>query len=321
MNSALTLDSTESWPPLALDEWQPTCDTLHMWTQIVGKVRMALTPPVNHFWHVPLYVTPRGLTTSPVPFGGETFEISFDFLAHALVIEASNNDTHLIELAPRTVADFYRELMATLRLMGIHLHINTMPQEVPNPIRFEQDTVHRSYDAEHVQRFWRILLAVDCVFKEFRGRFLGKCSPVHFFWGSFDLAVTRFSGRRAPERPGADAITRESYSHECSSGGWWPGGVTASGVEVPGAAFYSYAVPEPSGFADRAVLPEAAHYDRRLGEFLLMYDDVRRSPSPRQTLLDFLQSTYEAAADPALWERSQLEEPPGWFAKGGTHAA
>jgi hypothetical protein len=310
----------EAWPDLPLESWKETYATLHMWTQIVGKVRMALTPPINHFWHVTLYVSTRGLRTSPIPYGDSTFEVVFDFIDHNLLVIASNGDIAMLPLRPRAVADFYKDFMATLRRVGIEVRINTMPQEVANPIPFEQDTTHASYDPEYAHRFWQILASTHAVFQEFRGRFLGKCSPVHFFWGSFDLAVTRFSGRRAPERPGAGYLMREAYSHECSSAGWWPGGVTMSGKVVSGPAFYSYISPEPPGFGERKVRPQTAYYDRDIGEFLLMYDDVRRAPSPREALMQFLQSTYEAGAELALWERSMLEEPPAW-PKGGMHAA
>jgi hypothetical protein len=273
-----------------------------MWTQIVGKIRLKLAPLVNHWWEVPLYVTARGLTTSPIPCDGGVFEIQFDFIEHRLLIETSSGPTQTIRLGPRSVADFYEKVMAALQAVGIVVKIWTMPVEVPDPIHFEQDRVHASYDAAYVNRFWRALVSADTIFKEFRGRFIGKSSPVHFFWGSFDLAVTRFSGRRAPERPGADAITREAYSHEVISAGFWPGG-----GEVKGPAFYAYAAPEPEGFAQQAVQPSAAFYHPQMKEFLLMYDDVRRASSPRDALLSFLQSTYEAGANLAKWDRKELE--------------
>ncbi len=304
-----------AWPPLPLEAWKDSYQTLHMWTQIVGKVRQHLTPPVNHWWHVTLYVTPRGLTTGPIPYGERAFSVDFDFRRHRLLVETSDGAERTLPLSPRSVADFYRELMATLKALEIEVRINPLPQEVPEPIRFDQDTKHASYDAEAVQRWFRALLSADAVFREFRGGFLGKCSPVHFFWGSFDLAVTRFSGRRAPERPGADVITREAYSHEVSSVGFWPGG-----GEVKGAAFYAYAAPEPPGFSERRVRPEQAFYDQNLKEFLLMYDDVRASASPREALLEFCRSTYEAAAELGAWERTELEQPAS-FQRGGQHAA
>ena len=289
-------------PELPLRDWQATYDTLHMWTQIVGKVRMALGPAINHWWGIPLYVTARGLTTSPIPLGYGSFEIRFDFIDHKLVIETSIGALRELKLEPQSVAEFYSKFLASLQELGIDVRIHAVPDEFPNPIPFEKDEVHTSYDADAVNRFWRILVWSDCVFKEFRARFTGKVSPVHFFWGSFDLAVTRFSGRVAAPRPGADAITAEAYSHEVSSAGFWPGG----GV-VEGAAFYAYAAPEPSGFAGYRARPAEAFYHPELHEFLLMYDDVRRAPSPKDSLLQFLQSTYEAAAILANWDRPNLE--------------
>jgi len=297
-------DDAACWPTLPLAEWQDTCATLHMWTQIVGKVRLKLTPLVNHWWNVPLYVTAHGLTTSRIPYGPRAFELRFDFLAHRLVLETSDGTVSAVGLKPMTVADFYRECLALLASEGIDVKIWRMPVEVPNPIPFDEDTVHAAYDAEAVERFWRVLLSVDAVFHEFRSEFIGKVSPVHFFWGSFDLAVTRFSGRRAPERPGADAITREAYSHEVSSVGFWPG--TMGG---PDAAFYSYAAPSPEGFSAARVRPEAARWDAGLGEFLLAYDEVRRNASPVRALLEFCRSTYQAAARFGQWDRGALERP------------
>jgi hypothetical protein len=302
MTSSASADEREAWPALPLEEWKDTLATLHMWTQVVGKVRLARTPVVNHWWNVPLYVSARGLTTSAVPDGGRTFEIIFDFVAHELVIEESGGRVERLALAPRTVADFHREVMAALGRLGIEARIWTTPVEIPDPIPFEQDTAHASYDADAARRFWHALLSVSKVFEEFRARFVGKCSPVHFFWGSFDLAVTRFSGRRAPEREGADPITREAYSHECISHGFWPGGGA-----VPGAAFYSYTAPEPEGLSARPVRPAGGSYSTELKEFLLMYDDVRAAPAPGAALLDFMQSTYEAGADLAGWDRDALE--------------
>ncbi len=295
-------DDPACWPALPLEEWKDTCDTLHMWTQIVGKVRLKLTPLVNHWWNVPLYVTARGLTTSRIPYSARAFDLTFDFLAHELVLETSEGIVRKLKLEPQTVAEFYRKTMAMLAGEGIDVKIWPMPVEVPDPIPFDQDTVHRSYDAEKVERFWRILLSVNAVFYEFRSEFIGKVSPIHFFWGSFDLAVSRFSGRRAPERPGADAVTREAYSHELSSVGFWPGG-----GNVKGAAFYSYAAPTPPGFKEARVRPDAAHWDDGLGEFLLMYDDVRASASPSKALLEFCRSTYQAAARFGQWDRGALE--------------
>jgi hypothetical protein len=292
-----------SWPELPpLEAWQDTCETLHMWTQIVGKVRLALSPRVNHWWEVPLYVNARGLTTSAIPYGEGSFEIQFDFIDHKLKIETSWGSSKTLALKPRTVADFYAEFMAAIRSLGIAIKIWSMPVEIADPVRFENDTQHASYDPEHAHRFWQILVSCENVFQEFRGGFIGKCSPVHFFWGSFDLCVTRFSGRRAPERPDADSITREAYSHEVISAGFWPGG-----GDIKGAAFYAYAAPEPAGFAAEKVKPAAAFYHPQMKEFLLMYDDVRSADSPPKALMEFLQTTYDAAANLAKWNRKELE--------------
>jgi hypothetical protein len=295
-------DRRECWPSLPLSSWKETYATVHMWAQIVGKVRLRLTPLVNHWWNVPLYVTARGLTTSRIPYGERAFELWFDFIRHQLVLETSEGVVKTLVLEPRSVAEFYQEFMELLQSAKIEVEMRTMPVEIPDPIAFDQDRVHASYDRASVETFWRILLSVDTVFNQFRARFIGKSSPVHFFWGSFDLAVTRFSGRRAPERSGADVITREAYSHEVSSVGFWPGGGS-----VQDAAFYSYAAPEPQGCKDEQVRPDAAFYDRQLGEFLLMYDDVRKAESPTASLLEFCQSTYEVAATLGKWDRSALE--------------
>jgi hypothetical protein len=273
-----------------------------MWTQMVGKVRLALTPLVNHWWNVPLYVSALGLTTSRIPYGQRAFEIWFDFLKHQLVLETSDGLLKTIPLAPRSVAEFYKDFLGMLRSAGIEVKIWGMPVEIANPIPFDKDREHRSYDPVAVEKFWRILLSVDAVLTEFRAGFIGKSSPVHFFWGSFDLAVTRFSGRPAPPRPGADAITREAYSHEVSSVGFWPGG-----GDVKEAAFYSYMAPEPQGFKGARVQPDAAFYSKQVNEFLLMYDDVRKSESPTASLLEFCQSTYEAGAKLGNWDRRALE--------------
>ncbi|HEU5409471.1 MAG TPA: DUF5996 family protein [Candidatus Acidoferrales bacterium] len=291
-----------AWPPLPLAEWEPTRATLHMWTQIVGKVRLALAPRVNHWWSVVLYVNSRGLTTSAIPCGERALEIQFDFLKHVLEIKVSDGSMRTLALAPRTVADFYREFTNALASLGVRVKIWPMPVEIPNPIRFDEDRVHNSYDPEHAQRFWRALVCADSVFGEFRARFIGKSSPVHFFWGSFDLAVTRFSGRRAPERPGADKMTREAYSHEVISLGFWPGN-----EGVIDAAFYAYAVPEPTGFSTAAIRPADACYNKTMNEYFLPYENVRRSADPRGTLLDFAQSTYEAGASLGNWDRAALE--------------
>ena len=275
-----------------------------MWTQIVGKVRLALTPPINHFWNVPLYVSSRGLTTSAIPWRGSAFELEFDFEQHRLVLRIAKEREQFLPLTASPVAEFYRQFMALLHTAGIEVNIWKMPVEVPDPIPFDEDTVHASYDRDAVERFWQILVSAGTVLNEFRSRFIGKCSPVHFFWGSFDLAVTRFSGRRAPDRPGADAITREAYSHEVSSAGFWPG----AGLGDP--AFYSYAAPEPEGFSSAKVSPQAARYDTNLKEFILMYDEVRRAGSPSGALLEFCESTYDAAATFAHWDRNALERQP-----------
>jgi len=284
-----------------LEAWQDTYATLHMWTQIVGKVRLALSPRVNHWWEVPLYVNARGLTTSAIPYGDGVFEIQFDFIEHKLVIQTSWGSSKTLALRPQSVADFHAEFMSALRALGIAVKIWSMPVEVPNPVRFERDTQHASYDQEYAQRVWRILVFCGNIFQEFRAGFIGKCSPVHFFWGSFDLCVTRFSGRRAPERPGADSITREAYSHEVISAGFWPG----AGLKGP--AFYAYAAPEPAGFSTQKVQPAEAFYHPDMKEFLLMYDDVRKAASPREVVLGFLRSTYAAGADLAKWNSKELE--------------
>ncbi len=292
----------DSWPELPLEAWQDTYATLHMWTQIVGKVRLALSPRVNHWWEVALYVNARGLTTSAIPYNDGNFEIQFDFIDHKLIIQTSWGSSKTLALKAQSVADFYSEFMSALRSLGIEVRIWTMPCEVPNPVRFTADTQHASYNPEYAHRFWQILVLCNDIFQEFRAEFIGKDSPVHFFWGSFDLCVTRFSGRRAPERVGADPVTREAYSHEVISAGFWPGG-----GDIKGPGFYAYAAPEPEGLAEQKVQPAAAFYHPQLKEFLLMYDDVRRAASPRQPLLSFLQSTYDAAANLAHWDRKELE--------------
>ncbi|HEX2911841.1 MAG TPA: DUF5996 family protein [Chloroflexia bacterium] len=297
-------EKAENWPALPFEEWQETCETLHMWSQIVGKIRMELSPYRNHWWQVPFYISARGLTTSPIPYQNLLFEINFDFIDHILLLQTSSGKTRAISLIPRSVADFYRELMAILASVGIEVKINTLPSEVNNPIRCDEDYVHTSYDPEYANRFWQVLVQCDRVFKQFRAGFIGKSSPVHFFWGSFDLAVTRFSGKRAPERPGADAITREAYSHEVISLGFWPGNAS-----FPRPAFYAYAAPEPEGLKAATIQPKQAFYSEEMKEFFLLYDDVRLSENPDQTVLDFAQSTYEAAANLANWDRTNLEAP------------
>ena len=296
------VNDSEALPALPFDSWKDTLGTLHMWAQIVGKVRLKLCPLVNHWWNAPFYVTARGMTTSAMPYQQRAIEVQFDFIDHRLRIESSDGRVVTMALAPQSVAEFYKRFMAALGELGVDVRIWTVPCELPNPIPFEQDYAHASYDAEAAHKFWRIVVWVDEILKEFRGSFQGKASPVHFFWGSFDLAVTRFSGRTAPERPGADSITREAYSHEVSSAGFWPGG-----GDIKGAAFYSYAAPEPPGFAERRVLPQAAFYHPQMKEFLLMYDDVRAAASPKAALMEFLQSTYDAAADLGKWDRKSLE--------------
>jgi hypothetical protein len=298
------------WPDLPYASWRETAATLQLWTQIVGKVRLSLTPWLNHGWQVPIYVTARGLGTSPIPAGSEIFEIQLDFISHRLVARTSRGEVRELPLEPQTVADFYRHLIDLLKSIGVAVAIHEMPNEVPNPIRFSQDVTHSSYDPVAAHNFWRALVQADRVFKLFRTGFLGKASPVHFFWGSFDLAVTRFSGRTAPRHPGGvpglpDAVTREAYSHEVSSAGFWPGSDA-----FPQAAFYSYAYPQPAGFRDRPVTP-GAHFDGALGEFILPYDAVRNAVEPDALLLDFLYTTYAAAADTGGWDRAALECPIG----------
>jgi len=297
--------TSPDWPALTFSDWEGTCDTLHMWTQIVGKTRLALTPLENHWWNVTLYVTPRGLSTSAIPFRHESFDVEFDFIAHKLAIRTSEGKERNIALIPRSVADFYSEYMADLRSLGIEVSIHRMPDEFDDTTPFDEDTHHASYDVKHVESFRRILMNSDRIFKVFRSRFIGKCSPVHFFWGSFDLAVSRFSGRRAPQREGADAMTREGYSHEVSSCGFWPGD-----RRFKNAAFYSYTAPSPAGLDKRSIEPQAAHFDNQLGEFIFKYDDMRTGESPDQALLEFCQSTYEAGATLAHWDRDALERTP-----------
>ena len=291
-----------SWPKLSFEAWVDTGATLHMWTQVVGKICLALTARTNHFWNIAFQVTSRGLTTPTMTAEVGAFSMAFDFVSHHLAIVCSDGCSETIRLEPHTVADFYRQVMDSLRRLGIHVKIWTLPVEVPNPIRFEADTVHRSYDPVTANAVWRAMLVTKPIFERFRAGFIGKCSPVHFFWGSFDLAVTRFSGRRAPDRPGADSMTRESYSHEVISHGFWPGGGA-----VKEAVFYAYAAPEPAGYKEVRVRPAAALYLTDLGEFMLPYEAARTSASPEGTLTEFLESTYTAAADLAKWSRHELE--------------
>ena len=291
------MSTAASWPALPLDSWEDTRDTLHMWTQMAGKIRLALTPRLNHWWNVTLYVTPRGLATSAIPWQSGSFDLTFDFIDHRLAVTTSAGEVRSMALAPRTVADFYRELMTMLASLDIHPHIWSLPAELDAPIRFDEDLTHKSYDADAAQRFWRALVQVARVMEVFRARFLGKCSPVHFFWGSFDLAVTRFSGRRAPEHPEWGVIEREAYSHECSSVGFWPGGGQARE-----ARFFAYAAPEPPGYAGAAPM-----YDKSASMSLLSYDAVRNAADPDAVLLDFFQGTYDAAATLGGWDRAALE--------------
>jgi hypothetical protein len=302
-----SLSETNAWPILSFHEWKDTCATLHLWTQIIGKIRLAQTPWVNHSWHVPLYVTSRGLTTSPIPYGFRTFQIDLDFVQHQLIIQTSDGGIKTMLLVPRSVADFYQELFANLVELGLDVKIHTLPNEIADPIPFDRDNEHAAYDADAAHRFWLALVQADRVFKQFRTGFIGKCSPVHFFWGSFDLAVTRFSGRRAPEHPGGvpylpDWVTREAYSHEVSSCGFWPGN-----EQMPQPVFYAYSYPEPEGFCAARVRPSGAGYNAAFKEFILPYEEVRQTASPDEALLTFLQSSYEAAADLGAWNRSELE--------------
>jgi hypothetical protein len=304
---------TIAWPELPYEAWKDSCATLQLWTQIVGEIRLVQTPWLNHSWHVVLYVTPRGLSTSTIPYGDRSFELNFDFLDHVLHLATSDGGRKKVGLYPRSVADFYAEVMRSLSEMGIDVRIHELPNEIPDAIRFSQDQLHASYDREYAERFWRILLQSTRVFERFRTAFIGKCSPVHFFWGSFDLAVTRFSGRRAPKfsRAGSvpnmpEVVVLDAYSHEVSSAGFWPGG---QGVDYP--AFYSYAAPAPEGFASAKVRPAQAFWNKGLNQFLLPYDAVRTASDPEATLMDFLITTYEAAASLGKWDRAALECPLG----------
>ena len=296
------------WPELPYATWKDTCATLHLWTQIVGKIRLRKTPWLNHSWHVTLYVWARGLTTGPIPDGARTFQIDFDFIDHVLWLRTSDGHFRQLMLRAMSVAEFYTDLMIALGELGLAVKIDTMPNEITDGIPFDRDTTHASYDAGYAHKFWRVLLSANQVFSHFRTGFLGKVSPVHFFWGSNDLAVTRFSGRKAPSHPGSvphlpDTVAREAYSHEVSSAGFWPGG--GGIIDFP--AFYSYAYPAPEGFAAAKVKPDAAYFSKELGEFILPYDAVRTAAEPERALMEFLQSTYEAAANLAKWDRAALE--------------
>ncbi|MCG8353755.1 MAG: DUF5996 family protein [Chloroflexales bacterium] len=309
VHSSVSTPQSDQWPSLPFQEWKQTYATLHMWTQIVGKIRLVQTPWINHSWHTALYVTSRGLTTSPIPYEDRSFQIDFDFIEHKLFIKTSGGEVKTIALAPRSVADFYTELFTKLGELDLKVKINTTPNEVAAPIPFEQDHEHADYDADYANRFWRALVHADRVFTQFRARFIGKCSPVHFFWGSFDLAVTRFSGRQAPAHPGGvpnlpDWVAREAYSHEVSSCGFWPGS-----EQMPQPIFYAYAYPAPEGFSMATVRPQGASYSAELQEFIFPYDEIRQSAHPDAALLEFLQSSYEAAADLGGWNRPELERP------------
>jgi Family of unknown function (DUF5996) len=298
-----------TWPSLALAEWKDSLDTVHRWMQIVGKTRLVLAPPLNHWWHVTLYLTARGLTTSPMPYGVRSFEVDLDFIDHNLIVRTSEGATRALALVPRTVADFYREYMGMLDALGFRLTLRAVPSELEDALRFDQDREHRSYDPDYVSRCWKILSRTARVLEQFRGAFIGKCSPVHFFWGAFDLACTRFSGRRAPTHPGGvphlpDWAVREAYSHECISAGWWPGG-----GPLPEPSFYSYTYPEPAGFSETPIEPEGAYYHSELREFILPYETVRLAPNPEKTLLQFFRTTYEAGATLGQWDRPALERP------------
>jgi hypothetical protein len=299
--------AADSWPELPYVAWRDTCATLHRWTQVVGKVRLVLTPWLNHSWHVTLYVSARGLTTSPIAVDGRDVSIEFDFIDHVLWLRTSDGHYRQVVLRPMSVAEFYADVMVALSALGIAVRINEMPNEIPDAVPFSADRTHASYDRDFVNRFFRVLVRSHDAFSHFRTAFLGKASPVHFFWGSFDLAVTRFSGRRAPQHPGGvpnlpDDVAREAYSHEVSSAGFWPGG---GAIDYP--AYYSYAYPAPDGFAAASVLPSEAFFSKELGEFILPYDAVRTAGDPKSALMAFLQSTYEAAADLGRWDRDALE--------------
>jgi hypothetical protein len=304
------MNGSKEWPALPYEAWKDTYATLHLWTQIVGKIKMTHTPWMNHSWHVALYVTARGLSTALIHHGTRGFQIDFDFIEHRLRIETDDGEIRSLPLRAQLVAEFYHELMTTLDQLDLHAKIHTMPNEIPDAIPFDEDRVHASYDPEYAMRCWRAMTHAERVLQQFRARYCGKCSPVHFFWGSFDLAVTRFSGRRAPEHPGGvpnlpDWVAREAYSHEVSSCGFWPGGPA-----LPAPVFYAYAYAEPEGFSTAAVRPGAAYYHAQLREFVLPYDEVRKAQSPDGMLMDFLQSTYEAAATLGNWNRAELECVP-----------
>ena len=298
-----------SWPELPLEGWQGTYETLHLWTQIVGKTRLALAPMQNHWWQVVLYVSARGLSTSAIPIGDRRLELEFDFLEHRLAARTSDGVTKYLPLSARPVADFYRDYLQLLRSLDVNVRIRSMPSEIMDAIPFDKDTIHASYDPEQARRLWNVLIPVDRVLQEFRGRFIGKSSPVHFWWGGFDISCTRFNGRKAPIHPGGipnlpDWVTREAYSHECISAGWWPGN---AGGPVPEPAFYAYAYPEPAGCPEATIRPSGAAYNMTLREWILPYGTVQKSADPNRVLMDFLESTYEAAAERGGWDRVSLE--------------
>ncbi|HEX9310338.1 MAG TPA: DUF5996 family protein [Gemmatimonadaceae bacterium] len=311
---AATAVANPAWPGLNLDEWAPTQTTLHRWMQIVGKTRLAFAPMQNHWWQTVLYVTDRGLTTSPIPYEGRSFDISFDFVNHKLIARTSDGDTRTIALIAQSVADFYGEYMSMLHSLDIDARIWPVPMELPDTLRLSEDRIHASYDPDAARRCWQVLVNADRALKEFRARFIGKSSPSHFWWGSFDISCTRFSGRPAPQHPGGipncpDYVTREAYSHECISAGWWPGSV---GSPVAEPAFYAYSYPEPAGCDVAPIRPEGAYYQRDMHEWFLPYERVRSAADPHQLVLEFFQSTYETAADRANWDRASLERPKDW---------
>lgn len=298
------VNNTHIWPELPLSAWNSTYETLHRWVQVIGKIRLTLSPPINHWWHSALYVTSRGLTTSPIPFGAQTFQIDLDFIDHTVTFRTAQGSKRTLALAPKTVAAFYQETMDCLNSLNIQVNIHRTPNEIADPIPLDRDTVHASYDRNYAHQCWQILVQADRLMKQFRSGFIGKCSPVHFFWGSFDMAVSRFSGRPAPDRPDADLITREAYSHEVSSCGFWPGS-----ANIQGPAFYAYAAPEPPGFNTGRVQPTEAFYNPPTRGYVLMYDDVRKSKDPDLSVLQFFQSTYELCAGLGKWDRQALEKP------------
>ena len=308
--NAARVGQLDAWPPLAYDEWKNTLDTLHMWTQIVGKVKLELSPFLNEWWQVAFALTARGMTTGLIPYRGRAFQVDFDFVDHNVFIRTDDGGTKALALVPRTVADFYRDFMDTLEAIGIDVTINPVPSEVPNPISCDQNRVNQSYDPDPVARWWRVQVRTESVLQRYRSTFVGKSSPIHFFWGSFDLNHVRFSGRIAPAPEGAPRFFQIAEDQENVACGFWPGNPNAAGVTLGEPAFYSYVYPAPDGYRDASVLPASAYFDQTLGEFVLRYEDVRRAKSPEDDLLSFFNSTYEAAADLAGWPRKELEAPP-----------